>query len=186
VVWTGMVLPIALARLLAPAAPDAPRPVEGDRRVHPALAAVFFAFWAVLLIGQSPWVKVRGVTGDAEVEARFTKDTPARLVAWAAENGVRGRLFNSMEWGGYLVWRVPETQAFVDARIWIFPDEVWSEYLSISGAKGDWEDALDRREIGWVVLEKRFHGGDLTTAIAASPRWEKAYEDDLGAIYRRR
>ena len=188
VVWTGMVLPIGLARLLAPAqAPvqEQDAAPQGDRRVHPALAVLFAVFWVFLLVKQSPWMKVRE-TGDAEVEARFSRETPAKLAAWAAENGVRGPLFNSMEWGGYLVWRLPETQVFVDARIWIFPDDVWNEYLGISGAAEGWEDALDRRGIQWAILEKRFHGGDLLDAIEASPRWERVYDDEVGAIYRRR
>lgn len=187
VVWTGMVLPIALARLLAPAASDATAtPPAPERRLHPAIAVVFFAFWGSILVGMSPWVKVRGLTGDAEAVARFAPDTPVALTAWAAENGVQGPLFNSMEWGGYLVWRLPGATAFVDARIWIFPDDVWAEYLQISGARDDWEDALDRREIRWAVLERRFHWYELAPAMSASPRWEKVYEDETGLIFRRR
>lgn len=188
VVWTGMVLPIGFARILArapgPADPAAAQP-DPERRLPLAVGVVFFAFWGAILIGMSPWVKVRA-TGDAEITARFTKDTPVALTAWAAENGVRGPLFNSMEWGGFLVWRIPETTAFVDARIWIFPDDIWNEYLQISGAQGDWEDALDRREILWAVLERRFHGFELAPAMSASSRWEKVYEDETGLIFRRR
>lgn len=187
VVWTGMVLPIALARLLAPTPKEEAALAAGanDRRVHPAFAAAFAAFWLFLLVGQSPWVKVREKNEDDEVAARFTKDTPARIAAWAADNGVEGRLFNSMEWGGYLVWRIPGVQAFVDARIWIFPDDVWQEYLAISGAFDGWEDALDRRDVRWAILEKRFQAR-LVTAMDASPRWERVYDDELGAVYRRR
>lgn len=184
VVWTGMVLPIAFARLLAPA--PAATPAEPERRLHPILAFVFFGFWLSILVGMSPWVKVRGVSGDAEVAARFTSDTPVKLTAWAEENGVQGKLFNSMEWGGWLVWRLPGTSAFVDARIWIFPDDVWSEYLQISGARDDWEDALDRRNIRWAILERRFHWHELAPAMEASARWEKVYEDDDGLVFRRR
>lgn len=184
VVWTGMVFPIAFARLFAgPAAQGTP-----ERRLHPLFGIGIAAFWAALIVQQSPWLKasVRGLEGDAEIEARLSRDTPARLSAWAAANGVRGRLFNSMEWGGWLVWRLPETRAFVDARIWIFPDDVWKEYMAISGARPGWEDALDHRAVEWAILEKRFHGEHLLPAMRASERWEMRYEDELGAVFRRR
>jgi len=184
VVWTGMVLPIAFARLLSPTPALAQAPPE--RRLNPVFAIVFFGFWISILVGMSPWVKVRGVSGDAEVAARFTPDTPVALTAWAEANGVKGPLFNSMEWGGWLVWRLPATTAFVDARIWIFPDDVWNEYLQISGARGDWEDALDRRQIEWAILERRFHWHELAPAMKASGRWELLYEDEDGLVFRRR
>ena len=79
-----------------------------------------------------------------------------------------------------------EGPVFVDARIWIFPDDVWNEYLQISGAQEGWEDALDRREIRWAVLERRFHWFQLVPAMNASSRWEKVYEDETGLIFRRR
>ena len=187
VVWTGMIFPIAFARLLAPTPAElAATRSSAERRLHPILAFVFFALWMSMLVGMSPWVKFRGLSGDEEVKARFTKDTPVTLTAWAAENGVSGKLFNSMEWGGYLVWRLPDATAFVDARIWIFPDDVWAEYLQISGARGDWEDALDRRNIRWAVLERRFHEDDLVPAMEASARWEGVYEDEFGLVFRRR
>ena len=201
VVWTGMVYPIVFARLLlperrapapaAPADPGAPSASRGsaapvgERRLHPVFALGMAAFWGALLVSESPWVKVRS-TGDAEIAARFNDATPVRLTAWAAENGVSGNLFNSMEWGGWLVWRLPDVRVFADVRIWIFPDDVWAEYLSISDAAPGWDDRLAARNVEWAVLEKRFHGDTLVPAMRSSPHWELRYEDDLGAVFHRR
>jgi len=42
-----------------------------------------------------------------------------------------------------------------------------------------------RRGVDWAILDRRFHAR-LIPEMAASPRWEKAYEDALGMVFRRR
>ncbi len=179
VVWLGMIVPIAVARAF-PA-----REGEEPKRYPAAVGWVAVAIWGAFLAAESPLLHARATTEDAEVRARFTKDTPVDLATWCAGNGVRGKLFNSMEWGSYLAWRLPpEAKLFVDVRIWIYPDPVWNEYLEVSKAVHGWEEILDRHEVEWAILEKRFHW-QLLPYIAESPLWEKAYEDDLGLVYRR-
>jgi hypothetical protein len=155
-------------------------------RGQPALfAAALAIFWAIVLVAESPMVRVHGLVGDADVSARFTKDTPVALAAWAADHEVRGRLFNTMEWGSYLAWRLPETRLFVDVRIWIFPEDVWSDFLRVSNGLEGWEEILDRRQVEWAILDRRFDR-ELIPRMSVSSRWEQVYADDNGLIFRRR
>jgi hypothetical protein len=180
VMWTGMIWPIVLARVL-----DPPREDDPPVRYHPALGVGFVLFWLVFLVKTSPFVRVHGLSGDADVTARFDKETPAALVAWVAEHGVTGKVYNTMEWGSLLAWRAPEAKLFVDLRIWIFPDSVWNEYLGDSYAKAGWEDAMDRRGLAYAILDRRFDE-TLIPQMAKSLRWEQVYADDLGLVFQRK
>jgi hypothetical protein len=180
VVWLGMIVPIAIARLF-PEAPEREKP-----KPAPVWLSVAFAiFWAFVLVKEAPMVRVHGLAGDADVKARFDKETPVALAAWAGDHGVQGRVFNSMEWGSYLAWRLPEARLFVDVRIWIFPDDVWTEYLGISKGAFGWEDTLDAHRVEWAILDKRFHR-TLIPYMQHSARWQQVYEDDLGLVFQRK
>ncbi|HVO30625.1 MAG TPA: hypothetical protein VMV18_07810, partial [bacterium] len=161
------------------------RSQEPSRAVPVWLTAALAIFWGGGLVAESPFVRVRGLSGDAELAARFDDWTPVPLAGWCAEHGVSGNVFNPMEWGSLLAWRVPEAKLFVDIRIWIFPDDVWNEYIDVSHATPGWEDALDRRHCGWAILDRRFHDA-LIPAMEKSARWEKVYEDGKGVVFRRR
>ncbi len=181
VCWLGIVLPPALARVF-PAAP-ADRP---PRRWPAAVAAATLLFWIALLVKESPFVRLRGLHGDEAMKRQFESDTPVELTAWATANGVSGRLFNSMEWGGFLSWRLPaEAKTFADVRIWIFPDPVWSDYLAVTYAEYGWERILDRYRVDWAILDRGAHRR-LIPYLEASPGWERVYADDVGLIFRRR
>lgn len=181
VLWTGMVWPIALARLLTADGTAAASP----RRVPAWLAAALALFWGAGIVGEAPMLRVRGLSGDDELAARFDDWTPVRLAAWCGDHGVSGNVFNPMEWGSLLAWRDPAAKLFVDIRIWIFPDDVWAEYLDVSHAKPGWEETLDRRHCAWAILDRRFHAA-LIPAMEKSDRWEKVYEDADGLVFRRR
>lgn len=179
VVWTGMIWPLALARML-PARENDP-----EKRYPAWLGIAAVVFWGFLLVNDSPFVRVRGLEGDADLAKRFDADTPIALAAWCEGNSVGGNLYNTMEWGSFFAWRLPDTKLFVDIRIWIFPDDLWRQYLDVANAEPGWDDVLDRHEVRFAILERKFDAR-LLLAIAASPRWEQIYADDLGLVYRRK
>ena len=71
-------------------------------------AALFFAVF--LAVGT--------VRGDAFRVGVMTQLFPVRLADTVARQGLEGRIFNSLSWGGYLTWRLwPANQVFVDGRL---------------------------------------------------------------------
>lgn len=188
VVWLGMLVPIMATRVFPPKeeAADAPAPATNPEGLHPVFGFGAVIFWLAAVLYQMPVLRPDARTGDALIEARFNSSTPVRLAAWAADNGVKGKLFNSMEWGGYFAYRLPpDAKLFVDVRIWIYPQEIWDDMLRISEAEHGWEDILDRHEVEFAILDRRFHH-KLLPYMTASDRWEQIYSDDLGLIFKRR
>ena len=178
VVWMAMLLPAALAHALPLREEDPPR------RLAPGYAFALVLFFVPQLAILSPWWRTRALDAHDAVAAQFEPGDGVMLAEWAAAHGAGGRLFNPMEWGGWLEWRL-DAKAFVDVRVWIYPDPVWSDFRSASAATPGWEETLDRYAVETAFLDRRFDRA-LLAAMAKSERWEKLYEDADGAIYRRR
>ena len=74
---------------------------------------------------------------------------------------------------------------FNDSRIESFPEQVWSDYLQIGAAEGDWNAALEKYQIDLVVWSDRL-SGELLAALRHSPIWREVYDDAEWHIFRRR
>ena len=66
--------------------------------------------------------------------------------------GTTGNLLNEYDWGGYLIWRVPERPVFIDGRLFLFLPDVLTEYEEMVFMRPGWRDQLDRHAIAQVLL----------------------------------
>ncbi len=65
-----------------------------------------------------------------------------------------GELFNSYNWGGYVLWRLyPNYLSFVDGRTDLFGDEILDQYFNLWLAEPGWEGELEKWDIGLVLVE---------------------------------
>lgn len=168
-----------------------PRPCAEPRRsglwtvVSVGLAWIFFAYtpFGVKLIHGKPDTK------DA-IARQFRKSvsprTPVGATAYLREHPPQGQVFNTFEWGDYLLWAGPkDVQVFVASHAHLVPREVWQDYMQIAHAAGNWQDKLDRYGVNTVVLDRNSQPL-LTHELKQDQRWEKKYEDGIGAIFVRR
>jgi len=189
VCWIGMILPIALARLFAP--PEgvkAPERAPDERELPGFASAAVFVVLAALLVAASPQMRARGAPDeDAKVAAIFHHDANVPLARWAEKAGVRGNVYNPMEWGSWLSWRLggQGVKTFLDIRLWIFPENVWRDYVLILTAQAGWEDRLAARGVEWLFLSREHHD-KLIPYVERSPGWERAYVDRHAVVYRKR
>jgi len=119
----------------------------------------------------------------AEVnQEHFAETLPVEAVDFLrSQPHSSGKLFNSYNYGGYLVWALPEYPVFVDGRTDLYNDEIISQWLQVVRAEPGWQDVLDRWEIGVVLLEPDMP----VVSELESSGWERAYADSLAVIYRR-
>jgi hypothetical protein len=111
----------------------------------------------------------------AEVrESRF----PVEAVRVMQAENTPPTLFNSYNWGGYLMANAPEFPVFVDGRTDLYRDFVLT-YLDVAGAQGDWRSVLDNYGVHTVLLEAR---APLVSALRQEPGWRVLYEDALAVL----
>lgn len=104
-----------------------------------------------------------------------------------------GPIFNTYEWGGYLIWRLwPEYRVFIDGRA--LSENVFRDYGSIlynhpDPGRPTPEHLLDRYGIQTVIMNGFEYSTGLlytqATVLAAQPGWRLVYRDAQALIFTR-
>jgi hypothetical protein len=94
------------------------------------------------------------------------------------DNRPPGPMFNSYNWGGYLMFALPEYPVYVDGRTDLYGDEFLSRYLDAALAGEGWRDILDEDGINFAVIET---GSPLAVNLAEEPGWVQIYPDETHA-----
>jgi hypothetical protein len=112
--------------------------------------------------------------------------TPVDAVAWLNQHPPRGQVFNTYEWGDYLLWAgPPDLQVFVASHAHLVPRDVWIDYMRVSETFTGWEAALDRHGVNTVIVDRRGRAA-LVTFLRRDADWNVAYEDPIAVIFVRR
>ncbi|MBI4770455.1 MAG: hypothetical protein HY784_08620, partial [Chloroflexi bacterium] len=100
--------------------------------------------WALLvLVTVAALIKVAIPLQASVNEAATAKILPAGAAEFVAESRPPGPMFNSYNWGGYLVWRLyPDYPVFVDGRTELYPNEYLEDYLGVTLGRPGWRETL--------------------------------------------
>ncbi|NDJ74784.1 MAG: hypothetical protein GYB65_00880 [Chloroflexi bacterium] len=98
-------------------------------------------------------------------------------------------MFNTYNWGGYLLFAAPDVPVYVDGRTDLYDDEFLRNYLEIVFLREDWEQKLDATGADFVAIEA---DSVLAQMLRTMPeKWdERLFDGDPGdersAIFVRR
>ncbi|OEU80435.1 MAG: hypothetical protein BA873_07975 [Desulfobulbaceae bacterium C00003063] len=114
------------------------------------------------------------------------KTSPVEIVNFIEREKLKGNMYNNVNWGSYLIWRLwPEYKVFADNRLHLVPEEIWKDYSDVEHGLANWEKILNKYKISYVLLGKS-DNKRMIEFMQYSPRWKKAYEDDVGAVFVRK
>jgi hypothetical protein len=106
---------------------------------------------------------------------------PVHAVEWIREHRPQGPMFNSYNWGGYLIWQLwPDYLVFVDGRTDLFGDELLDQYLQVRFAQPGFQEVFDQYGVNFVLTEA---GGFTANFLALDDGWTMSYSDDVAVIY---
>jgi hypothetical protein len=71
------------------------------------------------------------------------------LDALRVDNGV---LLNEYDWGGYLIFNLPERPVFIDGRYVPYLGGVLDDYRAVVGLRPGWRDLLDKYKVRELLL----------------------------------
>jgi hypothetical protein len=109
----------------------------------------------------------------------FQESLPVHAVKFLQSRNLGGRLFNSYNWGAYLLWALPEYPVFVDGRTDLYNDEIIDQWLKVVRAEDGWDEIIKQWEIQLVLLEPRLY---VVNEFRDSG-WSLIYQDDVSVIY---
>ena len=87
-------------------------------------------------------------------------------------------MFNTYNYGGYLIWALEEYPVFVDGRADLYGDEIILPLYRVLTGSQEWEELFEEWEIGFVIVEPDLY---LVPNLERAG-WQKIYEDELAVI----
>ncbi|MFQ3536078.1 MAG: hypothetical protein SNJ58_09375 [Aggregatilineales bacterium] len=152
-------------------------------KARPPKGAGLALNWLLLaLIVGGAALKVFAELTPSAIRRAQAERLPLGAVAYLNEARPQGILFNSYNWGGYLLFAAPDFRVFVDGRTDLYDDELLIEWLrAYTGAA--WREVFARWSIGLVVIERE---SVLAALLRASEDWQETYSDQISAVFERR
>lgn len=99
-------------------------------------------------------------------------------------------IFNRYEWGGFLIWQLPEYKVFVDGRMpaWGTPTakSPYTIYLETLQTQPGWQETLREYKIDWILISP---GTFMDLLLRPSPEkygWQEVFRDRISVIYERK
>lgn len=108
---------------------------------------------------------------------------PVEAAEYLRNHDLPGQMFNTYNWGGYLIWSLyPGQPVFVDGRtdLYALNGSVLDDYVLVHWTRPGWQDVLDRYNVGFVITERT---GLLDLALADTGGWQAVYRDEVSVIY---
>lgn len=106
---------------------------------------------------------------------------PVNAIKWIKENQPQGNLFNSYNWGGYLLWTLPEYPVFVDGRADLYGNEMINQWHQVVSGNENAIHILDEWQINLILIEPYWE----ITRILEANGWQKVFEDEQAVIFTR-
>ncbi len=148
------------------------------RRVTPRQARLNVVIVTVIVI--AALLKVLLVLEPKSVAADMKAYLPVGATNYLEKNRPPGPIFNSYNWGGYLIEFAPDYPVFVDGRTDLYGDTFLNQYLQTASGSTGWRDTLKQYGVNTVVMEK---GSGLAQRLREEPGWKEVYDDDMAAIF---
>jgi len=114
---------------------------------------------------------------------------PMGAIEYLKTNDTCQNIYNTYEWGGYLVWKIPSKKFFVDGRMpaWdnVEKKSPYTIYLEIIQARPGWSDRVIGYGTDCLLISK---GTFLDLEIRDETKnwgdiWRTVYEDEKSVVY---
>ncbi len=108
---------------------------------------------------------------------------PTKAVAFLQRERPPGPMFNSYNFGGYLMWVYPEERVFIDGRATtVYPESMFQQLLSIYARPQEFAGLVRTYDLRLAVLQRRGKGAALLHWLRGQPGWRVAYDEDPVAV----
>ncbi len=97
-------------------------------------------------------------------------------------NKPEGNIFNSYEWGGYIIWRLyPQYKVYIDGRAFdVYGDDLLFSFMNVYRAQLGWEQTLEAQGVRLVLVEP---GSGIASALLHSSNWNVLYKDQISIVF---
>jgi hypothetical protein len=168
---------VAAASILSAGPFKSAAPVDNNATTGHRLsfASAMLALIAALAVARNLWPSRLQETAETVF--------PARAARFVAEQGYEGPLFNDFNWGGYLIFALPNLPVAVDGRTNLHGDERLLRIGGVWAGAAGWRDDPDLSAARVVIANTQ---QPLATLLQLDERFEVAYDDDIARVFVKR
>jgi hypothetical protein len=134
----------------------------------------------IVLLLAAGIIKTIQVNSPELVSRAERENFPVGAVEWLKDQNQDQsyRVFNDYNWGGYLIFNLPEVPVFVDGRTDLYGDEILNDYLAIMQVEENWNELLQKYDLGLLLVKN----DSRLSRYAALQGWTVAYRDELAVV----
>lgn len=115
----------------------------------------------------------------------FWEDPPEGTIRFIEQHHIRGRMYNFMDDGGYLVWRLyPQQKVFIDQLNANDVDLLKWDDMVVDGR--DIDKVLDHFKFDYIIVTNEYFEGGLVKRLTQRRDWALVYWDGVSCLYVRR
>ena len=166
------VMAFVAALILASSVAGRGEPPVRTPRIASALAA---ALAALAIFGS---FRVWRVT-DTLLDKEMVETLPVKAVHEIQAKGYAGPLYNTFDWGGYLIWAL-QVPVSIDGRAAFYGDAAIDRSNNTWTGTPDWAADPQLKSAGLVIGPVKM---PLTQLLRTDPHYKLVYEDKLAAVF---
>ena len=163
---------ICAAAFIADAAPTEKRENPAFRLPELAGVAAVVAM-VVFLVARNTGFNSR------DLDRAVSHEYPVNAVNFLRQNPAPGPLYNNLDWGGFLIWYMPQYPVAIDGRNDLYGDEI--DLRTYKSALGDsYQSDPYLNESGVVLLPKTL---PLANLLTIDSRFRLIYQDPIAVVF---
>ncbi len=138
------------------------------------------AFACVLIIVA---VRFKSAPSSHELRGIVSNKLPLGAVAYIHEHHLKGPIYNDFDWGGFLIYAMPEMPVVIDGRTNVHGQDEIARSLQTWNVLGDnWYDDPLLQQANLVIGDPQYA---LTYALRVDPHFKEVFHDRTAMLYQR-
>jgi hypothetical protein len=120
-----------------------------------------------------------GLSKDA-LDIQVAGNFPEGASRFVEEHQLTGPLYNHFNWGGFLIWRLPQLPVAIDGRTNVHGQDRVLRFSDVWAGKPIWASDPDLAQANMVIAQRDMA---LTSLLRADSRFKIVYEDGQAVVF---
>ena len=108
---------------------------------------------------------------------------PVNAINFLRRHPVPGPIYNNLNWGGFLMWYMPNDPVAIDGRNDLYGDQLDKIFFDSQNAEDSYKTDPYLNEAGVVLLDSHL---PLAQVLTIDPRFQLVYHDEIATVFARR
>lgn len=128
------------------------------------------------------WISFHGI-GESGLQRNVSSHFPVAAAAWVRSHSLPGPLYNPYDWGGYLIWSLPEHPVSIDGRANLHGDARLERSIATLRGSENWAQDPELANAATIIVER---SSPLASILRSSAGFSLVYQDKIAAVFQPR